>query len=118
MPNPTAETVGAAMPALRTRRLARGVLTMVAAAGLLVAAGCSSGIDVGQLEGDIANQLAERVGVQPDTVKVVCPSEIPVAEGETTDCSATAAGTTYVVRLVQLDGDGTMEWETIEADDK
>lgn len=118
MPNPAADPLDATTPALRSRRLARGVVAMVAAAGLLVAAGCSSGIDVGQLEGDIANQLAERVGVQPETVKVVCPSDIPVAEGETTDCSATAAGTTYVVRLVQLDGDGTMEWETIEADDK
>lgn len=101
-----------------TRRFA-GVGRMAAAtAGVFVlalVAACSSGVDVDDLEQQVATQVAERLDVDAAAVKVVCPADIPVATGETTTCSARADGVSYDITLTQVDDDGTFEW-TLDGD--
>lgn len=102
-----------------TRRLAGFGRMAGAVAGvvaLTVVGACSTGVDVDDLEQQVSTQVAERLEVDPAAVKVVCPPDITVADGETTTCSALADGVSYDITLIQVDDDGTFEW-TLDGDD-
>lgn len=94
-------------PLTRTRRLAAaGVLAFLA----LTTAACSSTINTGTLEREVASQIAAQQQVPASEVSVDCPDAIEVSEGAVTRCTATIAGATADVDVTQLNGEGSVEW--------
>ena len=86
---------------------------LIAPAALAVAAlalaGCSSSIDVADLETKVQDGLAEQVG---GTWTVECPDSMEVQAGLTTNCAATSdTGETIQVDITQDDDQGNVTWE-------
>jgi hypothetical protein len=73
-------------------------------------AGCSTQLDMTQLESDLGSQLAAREQVPVDQVTVDCPESVPLEAGATFDCQATVSDRLVVLTVTELDGDGTVEW--------
>lgn len=75
----------------------------------LTLAGCSSSIDVADLETKVQDGLAEQVG---GTWTVECPDSMEVQAGLTTNCMATSdTGETVEVNITQDDDQGNVTWE-------
>ena len=82
--------------------------TIAVSAALLIS-GCSSTINVDQLEQKVQDGLAEQLG---GTWTVTCPDSMEVQAGLTTDCMATSdAGQTVDVNITQDDDQGNVTWE-------
>lgn len=93
----------------RTARHRAAVAAVLACVGL-VAAACSSTLNVSTLERELASQIAVQQQVPASEVRVTCPESIEVAEGARTRCTATVAGNEVDVEVTQLDAEGTVEW--------
>lgn len=94
-------------PLTRPRRLsAAGVLALIA----LTTAACSSTINAGTLEREVASQIAVQQEVPASEVSVDCPDAIEVSEGAVTRCTASIAGEAAEVDVTQLNGEGSVEW--------
>lgn len=83
--------------------------TVLAAASVLVLAGCSSSIDVADLETQVQDGLAEQLG---GTWTVECPDSMEIQAGLTTNCMATSdTGESIDVNITQDDDQGNVTWE-------
>ncbi|HYI22025.1 MAG TPA: DUF4333 domain-containing protein [Candidatus Limnocylindrales bacterium] len=90
-----------------------GLLLAVAAAPLLAAA-CSTTLvlDDARLEQVIATQFQQQTGV--GLTGVSCPDDTPLAQGNTIQCTATAAdGQTLTIQVTQTDNAGNVNWEVL-----
>lgn len=82
--------------------------TVVLSAGLFLSA-CSSSINVGDLEQQVQQGLADQLG---GDWTVSCPDSMEVQAGLTTNCMATdAGGKTVDVNITQTDNQGNVAWE-------
>ncbi|WP_337830936.1 DUF4333 domain-containing protein [Pseudonocardia sp. TMWB2A] len=69
----------------------RALAALVAAAGLLAAAGCSSSVPRDQVASTIATQLGGQ-GVAIDAGTVTCPADLAAEVGRTLRCEFTTGG--------------------------
>lgn len=67
-------------------------------------------LDDGKAEDQISAQVEEQTGVAPTSVD--CPSGVDLAEGTTSTCTVTLQGQTYDYTLTQVDGDGTVQFDS------
>ena len=80
----------------------------LAAASVLVLAGCSSSINVADLEAQVQDGLAEQLG---GTWTVECPDSMEIQAGLTTNCMATSdTGEAINVDITQDDDQGNVTW--------
>ena len=101
-----------------TRTLSRlvrkpGLLLAVAATPLLVAA-CSTTLilDDARLEEVISTQFEQQTGV--GLTSISCPDDTPIAQGNTFQCTATAAdGQALTIQVTQADNAGNVDWEVL-----
>lgn len=83
----------------------------LAAATVLLLAGCSSTIDAASLETQVQDGLAEQVG---GTWTVDCPDSMEIQAGLTAECLATKDdGQTLNVNVTQDDDQGNVTWKVI-----
>lgn len=83
----------------------------LAAASALVLAGCSSSIDVADLETQVQDGLAQQEG---GTWTVQCPDSMEVQAGLTADCLATRDdGQTLEITITQDDDQGNITWKAV-----
>ncbi|GAA4980338.1 DUF4333 domain-containing protein [Pseudonocardia tropica] len=95
---------------------ARALAVLVASAGLLAAAGCSSSVPRDQVASTIATQLGGQ-GVAIDAGTVTCPSDLAAEVGRTLRCEFTTGGQPVdaVAAVSAVDG-GTVNFDiTTEA---
>jgi hypothetical protein len=83
---------------------------MLAVVLLAGATGCASGLDMTQLEQDLAEQYALREQVDASEVTVTCPDSVDMAEGTTFECPAAVGDAEVTLVVTMLDADGTVEW--------
>jgi hypothetical protein len=82
---------------------------VLAAASVLVLAGCSSSINVADLETQVQDGLAEQLG---GTWTVECPDSMEIQAGLTTNCMATSdTGESINVDITQDDDQGNVTWK-------
>lgn len=93
----------------RKRLMAATVLAL-----LVVASGCSTTLNTGTLQSQLAEQIAARIGVPADAVTVVCPTGIAAEAGARSVCSAKVEGFTYEVTVVQTNSEGAVQWDLSE----
>jgi hypothetical protein len=76
----------------------------------LVAAGCAKTVDAGQMEDDLAEQLAPQAGVEASEVTVDCPDDEDAEEGNEFDCTLTAPnGDEVTVNVTITNGGDSFE---------
>lgn len=87
--------------------MVRFVMIMIAALAL---AGCTQVLDDQELESEISSGIEEQTGVTG--VSVDCPSDVPLEQGNTFNCSATSdEGDVGQVQVTQTDDEGNVRWE-------
>jgi hypothetical protein len=91
-----------------TRRWTMAVT--MAALAVTALAGCSSSLDMAELETSLSEQLAVREQVPATEVTVDCPASVALEQGTTFDCTAAVGDRPLVLTVTELDGDGTVEW--------
>ncbi len=90
-----------------------GLLLAVAAAPVLAAA-CSTTpvLDDDRLEEVISTQFEQQTGV--GLTSISCPDDTPIEQGNTFQCTATAAdGQTLTMQVTQTDDAGRVNWEVL-----
>lgn len=92
-------------------RLSRFLLVIVAAVALSACG--ESTLDTGNIEDEIAPQLAQDTGTKD--VGVSCPDDIEAKKGEEFECDVTAPGGVEAkVTVTQEDDDGNVTWELVK----
>jgi hypothetical protein len=87
-------------------------LAVIVACLALSACGEST-LDTGNIEDEIAPQLAEEYGTKDADVS--CPDDIEAKEGEEFDCDVTAPGGVEAkVTVTQEDDEGNVTWEPVQ----
>ncbi|MCB0866257.1 MAG: DUF4333 domain-containing protein [Solirubrobacterales bacterium] len=93
--------------------------TSVAAVTGLVAvlafAGCSKTVDSGDLEGQLAEQLAPQLGTTKDQASVDCPDDEKAEKGNTFTCTFTddKSGQSIDVEVTMTNDDGQFTAKTV-----
>ena len=80
---------------------------------LLTLTACTRYLDMGEVESELEQGVAQRTdGVN---VEVDCPDDIEAKQGENFECTATADdGTRAKIDVFQEDDDGNVRWEISE----
>jgi hypothetical protein len=98
-------------PAKSTHLLGRrGPAVLVAA---LLLAGCNFGSTLDPKIPDLEKAVSEQVGT---SVTVTCPSNIPLKQGQITDCVASDSTGRKYLRVTQDDDQGHYHWELTSQD--
>ncbi len=91
-------------------------MALAAAAGLLILSGCSgsSTLDSGKLQDEITSEV-QAVVPEGTAVSVVCPSDVALQSGATTECTMTVAEQPATVVVTQEDDQGNVVFESNSA---
>ena len=93
----------------------RPLRLLAVAAAVVVAGSCTPTLDTEGLEGDLAGQLEDEL--RTEIAEVRCPEDVEAKAGDTFDCTAEeGSGATFVVRVVQQNDQGDVEWSIVDAE--
>jgi hypothetical protein len=85
----------------------------VVLASLALSACGESMLDTGNIEDEIAPQLAQDTGTKD--VEISCPDDVEAKKGEDFECDVTApGGVESKVTVTQEDDDGNVSWELVQ----
>jgi hypothetical protein len=89
---------------------ARAVTAVLAL--VMLGAACTPTLDTEGLEEQISSLLEERGG--PTVTSVDCPEDVEAEAGGTFECTATGEDDAWLVRVTQVDDEGTVEIELVD----
>lgn len=85
---------------------------MIAVALSLAACGEAT-LDTGNIEDEIAPQVADQTGTKD--VELSCPDDVEAKKGDEFECDVTAAGGVEAkVKVVQENDEGDVNWELVQ----
>lgn len=86
---------------------------LVIAVALSLAACGEATLDTGNIEDEIAPQVADQTGTKD--VELSCPDDVEAKKGDEFECDVTAAGGVEAkVKVVQENDEGDVNWELVQ----